>query len=107
MSFCDTCLKGRNEITLPVCHVTEKNKGGKGGSDCAEWRYGSCVANDGGCGAGMREGTCNEQTKKVKCRVPCNWKKDFGGEWDSSIGYNFLTSQSFLLNLAITFISGV
>ncbi|XP_016411080.1 midkine a [Sinocyclocheilus rhinocerous] len=58
----------------------EKNKGGKGGSDCAEWRYGSCVANNGDCGAGTREGTCNEQTKKVKCRVPCNWKKNFGAD---------------------------
>uniref|UniRef100_A0A8C1EHP1 Midkine n=2 Tax=Cyprinus carpio TaxID=7962 RepID=A0A8C1EHP1_CYPCA len=46
----------------------EKNKGGKDGSDCAEWRFGSCVANKGDCGVGMREGTCNEQTKKVKCR---------------------------------------
>uniref|UniRef100_A0A671PYD4 Midkine n=1 Tax=Sinocyclocheilus anshuiensis TaxID=1608454 RepID=A0A671PYD4_9TELE len=64
----------------------EKNKGGKGGSDCAEWRYGSCVANNGDCGAGTREGTCNEQTKKVKCRVPCNWKKDFGADCKYKFG---------------------
>lgn len=63
-----------------MCHVIEKNKGGKGGADCAEWRYGICVANNGDCGQGVREGTCNEQTKKVKCRVPCNWKKEFGGQ---------------------------
>lgn len=65
---------------MPMCHVIEKNKGGNGGADCAEWRYGNCVANNGDCGPGMREGTCNENTKKLKCRVPCNWKKEFGGE---------------------------
>ncbi|KAK7176280.1 hypothetical protein R3I93_000516 [Phoxinus phoxinus] len=61
----------------------EKNKGG---ADCAEWRYGTCVANNGDCGPGMREGTCNEQTKKVKCRVPCNWKKDFGADCKYKFG---------------------
>ncbi|CAM4525829.1 unnamed protein product [Leuciscus chuanchicus] len=64
----------------------EKNKGGKGGSDCAEWRYGNCVANNGDCGPGAREGTCNEQTKKVKCRVPCNWKKEFGADCKYKFG---------------------
>ncbi|XP_056099771.1 midkine a [Rhinichthys klamathensis goyatoka] len=65
----------------------EKNKGGKGGAaDCAEWRYGNCVANNGDCGPGVREGTCNEQTKKVKCRVPCNWKKEFGADCKYKFG---------------------
>ncbi|KAG1971774.1 midkine [Pimephales promelas] len=35
---------------------------------------------------GVREGTCNEQTKKVKCRVPCNWKKDFGADCKYKFG---------------------
>ncbi|XP_067295222.1 midkine a [Pseudorasbora parva] len=65
----------------------EKNKGGKGGADCgAEWRFGNCVANNGDCGQGTREGTCNEQTKKVKCRVPCNWKKEFGADCKYKFG---------------------
>ncbi|KAG9260987.1 midkine-B [Astyanax mexicanus] len=58
----------------------DKGKGPKGASDCAEWRFGGCVPNNGDCGAGMREGTCNDQTKKMKCKVPCNWKKEFGAD---------------------------
>lgn len=60
--------------------MLEKGKGSKGASDCTDWRFGSCVPNNGDCGSGLREGTCNEQTKKLKCKVPCNWKKEFGGE---------------------------
>lgn len=29
---------------------------------------------------GFREGTCGAQTQRIRCRVPCNWKKEFGGE---------------------------
>ncbi|XP_052007257.1 midkine a [Xyrauchen texanus] len=58
----------------------DKSKGGKGGANCTEWRFGSCVANNGDCGQGIREGTCNEHTKNVNCKVPCNWKKDFGAD---------------------------
>uniref|UniRef100_A0A3B3SQ49 Midkine n=1 Tax=Paramormyrops kingsleyae TaxID=1676925 RepID=A0A3B3SQ49_9TELE len=71
-------------------------KGQKGASECTEWQYGSCVPNIGDCGTGMREGTCNLQVKKLKCHVPCGWKKDFGadckyrfgswGECDSTTG---------------------
>lgn len=59
---------------------TEKGKEVKAEGDCSEWVYGRCVPNSGDCGLGVREGTCNEQTKKYKCKVPCNWKKDFGGK---------------------------
>ncbi|KAI4873740.1 hypothetical protein NFI96_029335 [Prochilodus magdalenae] len=48
--------------------------------DCAEWRFGGCVPNNGDCGQGTREGTCNDQTRKMKCKVPCNWKKQFGAD---------------------------
>lgn len=51
----------------------------KTGPDCDEWIYGKCVPNSGDCGMGVREATCNDVTKKLKCKVPCNWKKDFGG----------------------------
>ncbi|XP_047675603.1 midkine a isoform X1 [Tachysurus fulvidraco] len=74
----------------------DKGKGVKGASDCTDWRFGNCVANNGDCGSGMREGTCNDQIKKLKCKVPCNWKKDFGadckykfeiwGECDAALG---------------------
>ncbi|KAK6294764.1 hypothetical protein J4Q44_G00355940 [Coregonus suidteri] len=65
----------------------EKGKGAKGGaSDCAEWRYGSCVPNSGDCGVGVREGTCNDQMRKLKCKVPCNWKKEFGADCKYKFG---------------------
>uniref|UniRef100_A0A8D3E4E6 Midkine n=1 Tax=Scophthalmus maximus TaxID=52904 RepID=A0A8D3E4E6_SCOMX len=52
----------------------------QGGRECADWRYGNCVPSNGDCGAGFREGSCDQQTKKMKCKVPCNWKKDFGAD---------------------------
>uniref|UniRef100_A0A8C5E909 Midkine n=1 Tax=Gouania willdenowi TaxID=441366 RepID=A0A8C5E909_GOUWI len=71
------------------------------GSDCSEWRYGNCVPSNGDCGAGFREGSCDQQTKKMKCKVPCNWKKEFGadckyrfsswGECDTSSGSRIRT----------------
>ncbi|CAN9498372.1 unnamed protein product [Ophioblennius macclurei] len=58
----------------------EKNKPPSSGSECSDWRYGNCVPSNGDCGAGFREGSCDQQTKKMKCKVPCNWKKDFGAD---------------------------
>lgn len=63
-------------IVLPLA---ERGKEGKSDGECPEWVFGRCVPNSGDCGAGVREGTCNDQTKKTKCKIPCNWKKDFGG----------------------------
>uniref|UniRef100_A0A3Q1CM57 Midkine n=1 Tax=Amphiprion ocellaris TaxID=80972 RepID=A0A3Q1CM57_AMPOC len=57
-----------------------KNKPSDSGSECSDWRYGNCVPSNGDCGAGFREGSCDQQTKKMKCKVPCNWKKDFGAD---------------------------
>ncbi|XP_063052005.1 midkine b [Engraulis encrasicolus] len=62
------------------------NKEAKAGAECAEWKYGRCVPTSGDCGAGMREATCNEQTKKHKCKVPCNWKKEFGADCKYKFG---------------------
>ncbi|XP_019115883.2 midkine-A [Larimichthys crocea] len=56
----------------------EKNKPSQSGSECTDWRYGNCVPSNGDCGAGFREGSCDQQNKKMKCKVPCNWKKLFG-----------------------------
>ncbi|RXM28876.1 Midkine-B [Acipenser ruthenus] len=65
----------------------KKDKGkGKSGSDCAEWLWGPCVPNSGDCGVGSRQGTCKEETKKLKCKVPCNWKKDFGADCKYKFG---------------------
>uniref|UniRef100_A0A672ITM8 Midkine n=1 Tax=Salarias fasciatus TaxID=181472 RepID=A0A672ITM8_SALFA len=57
-----------------------KNKPSSSGSECSDWRYGNCVPSNGDCGAGFREGSCDQQTKKMKCKVPCNWKKEFGAD---------------------------
>lgn len=60
----------------PLFHA-EKTK--KDGSKCEDWRWGPCVPNSKDCGLGYREGTCKDETKKLKCKIPCNWKKKFGG----------------------------
>ncbi|XP_055087828.1 pleiotrophin [Periophthalmus magnuspinnatus] len=54
-------------------------------SDCGEWQWSVCVANVGDCGLGTREGTrtgtdCKQTIKTQRCKIPCNWKKKFGGE---------------------------
>uniref|UniRef100_A0A672QXD8 Pleiotrophin n=1 Tax=Sinocyclocheilus grahami TaxID=75366 RepID=A0A672QXD8_SINGR len=54
-------------------------------SDCGEWQWSVCVANEGDCGLGTREGTrtgndCKQTIKTQRCKIPCNWKKQFGGE---------------------------
>lgn len=51
----------------------------KDGSECQDWRWGPCVPNSKDCGLGYREGTCGDESKKLKCKIPCNWKKKFGG----------------------------
>lgn len=43
------------------------------------------MANEGDCGLGTREGTrggadCRQTIKTQRCKIPCNWKKKFGGE---------------------------
>uniref|UniRef100_A0A8C3P3L7 Pleiotrophin n=1 Tax=Cyanoderma ruficeps TaxID=181631 RepID=A0A8C3P3L7_9PASS len=54
-------------------------------SDCGEWQWSVCVPTSGDCGLGTREGTrtgaeCKQTTKTQKCKIPCNWKKQFGAE---------------------------
>ncbi|XP_032544853.1 pleiotrophin [Chiroxiphia lanceolata] len=54
-------------------------------SDCGEWQWSVCVPTNGDCGLGTREGTrtgaeCKQTTKTQKCKIPCNWKKQFGAE---------------------------
>ncbi|KAB5565864.1 hypothetical protein PHYPO_G00246370 [Pangasianodon hypophthalmus] len=73
-------------IAVEAVKTKEKGKEVKAESDCSEWLYGRCVPNSGDCGVGVREATCNEQTKKHKCKVPCNWKKDFGADCKYKFG---------------------
>ncbi|KAG7252092.1 hypothetical protein CRUP_027803 [Coryphaenoides rupestris] len=52
-------------------------------SDCGEWQWSVCVAHEGDCGLGTREGTrggaeCKQTIKTQRCKIPCNWKKKFG-----------------------------
>lgn len=53
-------------------------------SDCGEWQWSVCVPTTGDCGLGTREGTrsgadCKQTMKTQRCKIPCNWKKQFGG----------------------------
>ncbi|KAF5920607.1 hypothetical protein HPG69_011187 [Diceros bicornis minor] len=58
----------------------DKVKKGGPGSECAEWTWGPCTPSSKDCGAGVREGTCGAQTQRIRCRVPCSWKKEFGAD---------------------------
>lgn len=73
--------------------MLDKGKGSKGAPDCTDWRFGNCVANNGECGRGVRKGTCNDQTKNLKCKVPCNWKKEFGGETSKTCYTQYIQKQ--------------
>uniref|UniRef100_A0A8C2VZL0 Midkine n=2 Tax=Chinchilla lanigera TaxID=34839 RepID=A0A8C2VZL0_CHILA len=69
-------------LALPSTAAKKKDKGKKGGAggECAEWTWGPCVPSSKDCGAGFREGACGAQTQRLRCRVPCNWKKEFGAD---------------------------
>ncbi|XP_018598896.1 midkine-B-like [Scleropages formosus] len=76
-----------SEAAKPKKEKTEKGKGAKGGStECMDWQYGKCVPSNGDCGVGIREATCSGQVKKLKCKVPCNWKKDIGPDCKYKFG---------------------
>uniref|UniRef100_A0A8P0SZX6 Pleiotrophin n=1 Tax=Canis lupus familiaris TaxID=9615 RepID=A0A8P0SZX6_CANLF len=54
-------------------------------SDCGEWQWSVCVPTSGDCGLGTGEGTrtgaeCKHTRKTQRCKIPCNWKKQFGAE---------------------------
>uniref|UniRef100_A0A8C0L659 Midkine n=1 Tax=Canis lupus dingo TaxID=286419 RepID=A0A8C0L659_CANLU len=69
-------------LALPAAVAKKKDKVKKGGpgSECAEWTWGPCTPSSKDCGVGFREGTCGAQTQRIRCRVPCNWKKEFGAD---------------------------
>uniref|UniRef100_A0A8C4ECU6 Midkine n=1 Tax=Dicentrarchus labrax TaxID=13489 RepID=A0A8C4ECU6_DICLA len=66
--------------TVIAAHKTDRLQERSSGSECTDWRYGNCVPSNGDCGAGYRDGSCDQQKKKMRCKVPCNWKKEFGAD---------------------------
>ncbi|XP_064795576.1 pleiotrophin-A-like [Oncorhynchus masou masou] len=72
-------------VTAGEGGIAEKQGKKERKSDCGEWQWSVCVANEGDCGLGTREGTrtgtdCKQTIKTQRCKIPCNWKKQFGGE---------------------------
>ncbi|XP_028809737.1 pleiotrophin [Denticeps clupeoides] len=74
-------------LTMAVSEGGKVEKPGKKErkSDCGEWQWSVCVAHEGDCGLGTREGTrggadCKQTIKTQRCKIPCNWKKQFGGD---------------------------
>ncbi|XP_056657858.1 midkine [Monodelphis domestica] len=58
----------------------KKDKGKKGSSECEDWNWGPCTPSSKDCGIGFREGSCGGESRRLKCKVPCNWKKEFGAD---------------------------
>ncbi|CAO2579834.1 Mdk, partial [Lemmus lemmus] len=67
-------------LTSAVAKKKDKVKKGSLGSECSEWTWGPCTPSSKDCGMGFREGTCGAQTQRIHCKVPCNWKKEFGAD---------------------------
>lgn len=70
-------------------------------SDCGEWQWSVCVPTSGDCGLGTREGTrtgaeCKQTMKTQRCKIPCNWKKQFGGQ-SHPVSYSFHPLYEILL----------
>ncbi|CAG02407.1 unnamed protein product, partial [Tetraodon nigroviridis] len=68
-----------------VVLAAEGGKEARPAPACGDWQWSVCVANEGDCGLGTREGTrggaaCRQTIKTQRCKIPCNWKKKFGGE---------------------------
>ncbi|XP_068049641.1 midkine isoform X2 [Anomalospiza imberbis] len=86
----------------------KKEKAKKDGSKCEDWRWGPCVPNSKDCGLGYREGTCSDESKKLKCKIPCNWKKKFGADckykfesWGGCSAQTGLKTRSGILKKAL------
>ncbi|XP_017531219.1 midkine isoform X1 [Manis javanica] len=67
-------------LTSAVAKKKDKVKKGGPASECAEWTWGPCTPSSKDCGGGFREGACGTQTQRIRCKVPCNWKKEFGAD---------------------------
>ncbi|KPP71428.1 hypothetical protein Z043_109667 [Scleropages formosus] len=76
----EVCAEMHGAECPSICAGKKERK-----ADCGEWQWSVCVANVGDCGLGTREGTrsgtnCKQIIKTQRCKIPCNWKKQFGGE---------------------------
>lgn len=77
--------------------LAEKMK--KEGSECQDWHWGPCIPNSKDCGLGYREGSCGDESRKLKCKIPCNWKKKFGGAEVAVGGPGLCWGHTFLMPL--------
>lgn len=71
----------------------------KEGSECQDWHWGPCIPNSKDCGLGYREGSCGDESRKLKCKIPCNWKKKFGGAEVAVGGPGLCWGHTFLMPL--------
>lgn len=81
-------------------------------SDCGEWQWSVCVPSSGDCGLGTREGTrtgaeCKQTMKTQRCKIPCNWKKQFGGKshphWPVFHSNSCILLPNIFLRLTVTY----
>ena len=77
-------------------------------SDCGEWQWSVCGPTSGDCGLGTREGTrtgaeCKQTMKTQRCKIPCNWKKQFGGQSHPVLLSLQSTSMKVFWNISIKF----
>ncbi|KAL0628629.1 Midkine [Plecturocebus cupreus] len=83
----------RPELCSP--RVVDKVKKDGPGIECAEeWAWGPCTPSSKDCGVGFREGSCGAQTQRIRCRIPCNWKKEFGDPCREAAGRAVLTQAA-------------
>ncbi|XP_075884836.1 midkine b [Nelusetta ayraudi] len=90
-------------------HKGRKHDKARTTSECspAETRYSKCVPDKDDCGDGLREVTCNDRTDKIRCRIPCNWKKEISdckykfGPWGSCDAATNTKSRSGTLKRAL------
>ncbi|MBZ3873608.1 Midkine, partial [Sciurus carolinensis] len=46
----------------------------------AQWTWGPCTPSSKDYGVGFHEGTYGTQTRRIRGRVPSNWKEEFGAD---------------------------
>uniref|UniRef100_A0A2K5QPL5 Midkine n=1 Tax=Cebus imitator TaxID=2715852 RepID=A0A2K5QPL5_CEBIM len=68
-------------LTSAVAKKKDKVQKGGPGSECAEdWAWGPCTPSRKDCGVCFREGSSGAQIQHIRCRIPCNWKEEFGAD---------------------------
>nr|XP_035148288.1 midkine-like [Callithrix jacchus] len=68
-------------LTSTVAKKKDKVKKDGPGIECTEeWAWGPCTPSSKDCSVGFCQGSCGTQTQHIRCRIPCNWKKEFGAD---------------------------